>query len=86
MAVVHDLLPRIIKSGLGVLNPVAGISALLDVVKSASFGPQVVVSPFDWRKLMAGARGNVFPVFEEFEDAATLAPIPEAQQSKVAQV
>ena len=73
MAVVHNLLPRIIKSGLGVLDPVAGMSALLRVMGSIAFGPQLVVSPFDWHKLMAGAKGNVFPVFKEFEEWATSA-------------
>ena len=76
MAVVHNLLPRIIKSGLGVLDPVAGMSALLRVVKSAAFGPQLVVTPFDWFKLMSGAEGNVFPVFKEFEEWATPAQRP----------
>jgi len=74
MAVVHDLLPRIIKSGLGVLAAAAGVNALASVVATAGTGPQAVVSPFDWGKLMAGARGNVFPVFREFEDFATPAP------------
>ena len=76
MAVVHNLLPRIIKSGLGVLDPIAGMSALLGVVRSAGFGPQLVVSPFDWRKLMAGAKGDVFPVFKEFKEWATPAQRP----------
>lgn len=72
MAVVHNLLPRIIKSGLGVLQPVHGITALLRVVTSAAPGPQLVVSPFDWHKLMAGAQGSVYPVFKEFEGWASL--------------
>ena len=76
MAVVHNLLPRIIKSGLGVLDPIAGMSALLSVVSSVTFGPQLVVSPFDWHKLMAGAKGIVFPVFKEFEELATAAQKP----------
>ena len=74
MAVVYDLLPRIIKSGLGVLTAAAGVTALASVVATAVAGPQAVVSPFDWSKLMAGAQGNVFPVFREFEDCATPAP------------
>ena len=71
MAVVHNLLPRIIKSGLGVLSPVAGIHALSKVLQQADFGPQLVVSPFDWSRLMAGAQGNVFPLFQEFAEYAT---------------
>ena len=67
MAVVNNLLPRIIKSGLGVLHPVDGISALLGAVQASDMGPQLVVSPFNWSKLMAGAEGSVFPVFKEFE-------------------
>ncbi len=81
MAVVHNLLPRIIKSGLGVLDPVAGMSALLSVMRSSAYGPQLVVSPFDWHKLMAGAKGNVFPIFKEFEEWATSAQLPPAVAS-----
>ena len=80
MAVVHNLLPRIIKSGLGVLSPVAGIHALSKVLQQADFGPQLVVSPFDWSKLMAGAQGNVFPLFQEFADFATPKPGSQAPQ------
>ena len=71
MAVVHNLLPRIIKSGLGVLAPVVGIQALSNVLNTSDFGPQLIISPFDWPKLMAGAQGNVFPVFQEFAEYAT---------------
>ena len=72
MAVVHNLLPRIRQSGLGVLSPTAGIAALATVLKRAS-GPssQLVVSPFEWPKLMAGAHGNVFPLFSEYASFAT---------------
>ena len=72
MAVVHNLLARIMKSGLGVLAPVVGISALLSVMATAGSGPQMVVSPFDWQTLMAGAKGNVYPIFKEFEHDASL--------------
>lgn len=62
MAVVHRLLPRIIKSGLGVLAPAQGVAALAGVLRAASAPPaQLVVSPFEWPKLMAGA-DRVFPV------------------------
>lgn len=62
MAVVHNLLPRIIKSGLGVLPPAAGVAALAAVLRQSAAPPaQAVVSPFDWSKLMAGA-DRVFPV------------------------
>lgn len=71
MAVVNELLPRIIKSGLGVLSPIAGIEALSAVVGCPDFAAQLVISPFDWPKLMAGAEGNVFPVFQEFAEFAT---------------
>lgn len=71
MAVVHNLLPRIVQSGLGVLDPVVGVSALASVLRTTAAEPQLVVSPFDWWKLMAGARGTVFPVFKEFEEFAT---------------
>lgn len=83
MAVVNNLLPRIIKSGLGVLSPTVGIKALETVLKTPDFGPQLVVSPFDWPKLMAGAKGNVFPIFWEFEHFATAKaePVRNAQQS-----
>ena len=73
MAVAHNLLPRIVKSGLGVLAPAVGIAALAGALAATAAGPQpqLVVSPFEWRKLMAGARGSVFPVFREFESLAT---------------
>ena len=62
MAVAHNLLPRIIKSGLGVLPPAAGVAALAAVLRARAAPPaQVVVSPFEWPKLMAGA-DRVFPV------------------------
>ena len=73
MAVDHNLLPRIVKSGLGVLPPAVGIAALAGALAATAAGPQpqLVVSPFEWRKLMTGARGSVFPVFKEFEGFAT---------------
>lgn len=62
MAVAHNLLPRIIKSGLGVLPPADGVAALAAVLRQSAAPPaQVVISPFDWSKLMAGA-DRVFPV------------------------
>ena len=67
MAVVHNLLPRIIKSGLGVLQPTSGLEALHRVLAVAAPAPQLVVSPFEWPKLMQGAE-HVFPVFSEFAE------------------
>ncbi len=62
MAVAHNLLPRIIKSGLGMLPPTRGIAGLESVLRSRAAPPaQVVASPFEWRKLMAGT-DHVFPV------------------------
>ena len=62
MAVVHNLLPRIIKSGLGVLPPTRGVAALELMLRRQAAPPaQMVVSPFEWHKLMAGA-DRVFPV------------------------
>jgi hypothetical protein len=64
MAVAHNLLPRIVKSGLGVLQPAVGVAALASVLAAACSGvpaAQLVVSPFQWPKLMAGA-DRVFPV------------------------
>ena len=61
MAVAHNLLPRIIKSGLGVLAPAAGVAALASVLARAAPPAQLIVSPFEWPKLMAGAN-RVFPV------------------------
>ncbi len=62
MAVAHNLLPRIIKSGLGVLPPADGVAALAAALRHSAAPPaQVVVSPFEWSKLMAGA-DRVFPV------------------------
>jgi hypothetical protein len=74
MAAEHNLLPRVRASGLGVLAPTRGLAALraaLALGPGPGYGPaQRVVSPFDWRRLMAGAR-SVFPVFAEFAaDAA----------------
>lgn len=62
MAVVHNLLPRIVQSGLGVLQPTQGVSAL-EMVLNATCSPpcQIVVSPFQWERLMSGAN-HVFPV------------------------
>jgi hypothetical protein len=62
MAVVHNLLPRINKSGLGVLPPSRGLTSLEIVLRRNGSPPaQLVVSPFEWRKLMAGA-DHIFPV------------------------
>jgi hypothetical protein len=66
MAIVHNLLPRIIKSGLGVLSPVTGVTALGAVLASCrATAAQLVVSPFEWSKLMAGAP-TVYPIFSEY--------------------
>jgi len=76
MAAEHNLLPRVRASGLGVLAPARGLAALraaLALGPGPGYGPaQRVVSPFDWRRLMAGAR-SVFPVFAEFAAAAATA-------------
>ena len=83
MAVAHNLLPRILKSGLGVLAPTAGLAALALTLQQASglhAGPlpaQIVVSPFDWTRLMAGAK-HVFPLFSEF-GRYKLAALPAAR-------
>ena len=64
MAVTQHLLPRIIKSGLGVLPPVRGVAVLASILGGACLGApaaQLVVSPFEWPKLMAGSE-RVFPV------------------------
>ena len=61
MAVVHNLLPRVVKSGLGVLAPARGVAALASVLALSAPPAQLVVSPFDWPRLMAGA-DRVFPV------------------------
>ena len=95
MAVAHNLLPRIIKSGLGVLAPTAGLVALSSMLQQAaacslpSFGlpAQLVVSPLEWHKLMAGAK-VVFPLFSEFSASAApgvrnVAPVQvELEQSR----
>ena len=77
MAVDNNLLPRVTASGLGVLLPARGLAALeaaLRVGSGLGSGPwsrarcqhaQLIVSPFDWRTLMAGAK-HVFPVFAEY--------------------
>ena len=78
MAVTHNLLPRIIQSGLGVLAPAAGLAALASALQlsrhiTSSMSPsQLVVSPLDWPKLMAGA-STIFPLFSEFAHHATAA-------------
>lgn len=62
MAVVHNLLPRIVQSGLGVLTPARGVAALEALLSMPHrLTAQLVVSPFEWGKLMAGAH-HVFPV------------------------
>ena len=89
MAVAHNLLPRIIKSGLGVLVPTAGLAALALTVQQASglhAGPlpaQIVVSPFDWTRLMAGAK-HVFPLFSEFSRYSSAA-LPAARAGQPTQ-
>ena len=65
MAIKNDLLPRIIKSGLGVLAPDAGVFALAAALSLLPSPAQLVVSPFEWAKLMQGAT-HVFPVFSEY--------------------
>lgn len=41
MAVAHNLLPRIIKSGLGVLPPAAGLAALAAVLRARAAPPAI---------------------------------------------
>ena len=65
MAIKNNLLPRIIKSGLGVLAPDAGVSALASALSAVPHPAQLVVSPFEWPKLMQGAT-HVFPIFSEY--------------------
>lgn len=77
MAVDHNLLPRVTASGLGVLPPARGLAALeaalragsgLESVPLSRAGcqhVQLIVSPFDWRTLMAGAK-HIFAVFAEY--------------------
>ena len=94
MAVAHHLLPRIIQSGLGVLAPSAGLAALACTLQQASglapqpLPAQVVVSPFDWTRLMAGAQ-HVFPLFSEFSCHSSAAlpagrPVQHSQQPLLA--
>lgn len=66
MAITHNLLPRIIKSGLGVLSPAVGVRAFARALATHGFTAcQLVVSPFQWAKLMAGAT-SVYPIFSEY--------------------
>lgn len=56
MAVAHNLLPRVIQSGLGVLTPTVGVNALETMLNTHHrMPPQLVISPFEWKRLMAGA-------------------------------
>ena len=66
MAVSHNLLPRIARSGLGVLTPAAGMSALDGLLCANLSAAQVTISPFNWTTLMRGAK-RVLPIFLEFE-------------------
>ena len=74
MAATHNLLPRIVKSGLGLVSPTQGIAALAAALGSsaAAWRPQLVASPFEWPKLMAGAT-HIFPLFSDHAPAATTA-------------
>ena len=63
MAIQYNLLPRIIHSGLGVLTPSRGLT-VLDTVLHMSHKQvmsQIIVSPFEWQKLMSQAQ-RVLPV------------------------
>ena len=84
MAVDYKLLPRVIASGLGVLPPARGLAALeaalragsgLGLVPQYRAGCQLIVSPFDWRTLMAGAK-HIFAVFAEYGHHAAPATPP----------
>ena len=56
MATTYNLLPRITQSGLGVLLPSGGLQALGNVMHMTFKLPsQLVISPFDWKRLMTGA-------------------------------
>ena len=93
MAVDHNLLPRVIASGLGVLPPARGLAALeaalrvgsgLGSVPQSRAGCQLIVSPFDWRTLMAGAK-HIFAVFADYGHyAAPAMPAMAAQQPLLA--
>ncbi len=62
MAVKHNLLPRIMQSGLGVVTPSRGLDVLNSILQVNHWhSSQMVISPFDWRKLMSKAH-RVFPV------------------------
>ena len=66
MAVDHGLLPRVVEAGLGVLSPAAGVGALeACAAASADLSPSPLVSPLDWRRIMARAP-VVAPTFAEF--------------------
>lgn len=62
-------------AGLGVVHPAQGIAALAAALSSspAAWRAQLVASPFEWPKLMAGAT-HVFPLFSEHASAARAAP------------
>ena len=93
MAVDHNLLPRVIASGLGVLQPARGLAALEAALRADSgLGSvpqyraecQLIVSTFDWRTLMAGAK-HIFAVFAEYgHHAAPATPAMVAEQPLLA--
>ena len=93
MAVDHNLLPRVIASGLGVLQPARGLAALEAALRAGSglgsvphycAGCQLIVSPFDWRTLIAGAK-HIFAVFAEYGHyAAPATPAMVAEQPLLA--
>ncbi len=62
MAVAYNLLPRILHSGLGVLQPSQGVGAL-EIVLNDNLSPpcQKIISPFQWERLISGAK-HIFPV------------------------
>ena len=68
MAITHNLIPRIVESGLGVVSPTAGLATLAAVMQGnpALWQHQLIASPFEWPKLMAGAP-PVFPLFLEHD-------------------
>ena len=80
MAVDHGLLPRVVEAGLGVLPPAAGVGALEACAGAADVSPSPLVSPLDWRRIMARAPA-VAPTFAEFAEfwgggRARAAPAP----------
>jgi hypothetical protein len=66
------LLARMERSGMGVIPPARGLTALQAILNSSSssrFAPSVIASPFSWARLLQQAKA-VPPVFAEHAAAA----------------